>query len=519
VRGDLDGVPQEAGGVSKAERSTESETATSTPVVASGPDVPALGGPWLPWGRGYATTLLAVDAVSGMVGALLAQWLRLALTSASLRVYGTTVPYIVVAAGATLIWLALLGATGAYQRKILGVGTEEYRRVLRTAVRLLAVVVVIVFLSNAAVARSLVFGLVALMAVATVLGRYAARKWLQRQRTHGRQIRRMVVLGREEAIRQVTDHLDNAADYGFSVVGTLAVTNSRAEDEGGGLAGDDQFWLAEAVFDALERKRPDVLAVAGTEALPTGALRTLAWQVERTGVDLIVVPTITDVAGPRVTVQAIAGLPLLHVEPPRLSGGARLLKDAMDRVVSVLALVVLAPVLFAVAGLVRLTSPGPAIFRQERIGRDGKPFTMWKFRTMTVDAEHELEDLVTLNEQDGLLFKIREDPRVTGVGRWLRRFSIDELPQLLHVVRGKMSLVGPRPPLPSEVERYPDDVRRRLLVKPGITGLWQVSGRADLPWDETVRLDLYYIDNWSLSMDFVIMMKTVAAVLRGRGAY
>ena len=473
--------------------------------------------PWVPWGRGYAWTLVAVDAVSGTVGALVAQWLRLALTSASLRIYGVTVPYVVVALGATLIWIGLLAATGAYQRKILGVGTEEYRRVLRTAVRLLAVVVVLVFLTRSAVARGFVFGLVALMASFTVLGRYAARKWLQRQRTYGRQIRRMVVLGRVEAIQQVTDHLDAAEDHGFAVVGTLVVTNSRAEDEGS--PANDDVWLAEAVHDALERKRPDVLAVAGTESLPTGALRTLAWQVERTGVDLIVVPTIADVAGPRVTVQAVAGLPLLHVEPPRLSGGARVLKDAMDRVLSAVALVVLSPFLLLIAAAVRLTSRGPAIFRQERIGRDGKPFTMWKFRTMTVGAETQLEDLVVLNEHDGLLFKIREDPRVTRVGRWLRRFSIDELPQLLHVVRGRMSLVGPRPPLAAEVERYPDDVRRRLLVKPGITGLWQVSGRADLPWDETVRLDLYYVDNWSLSMDFVIMMKTVAAVLRGTGAY
>jgi exopolysaccharide biosynthesis polyprenyl glycosylphosphotransferase len=210
---------------------------------------------------------------------------------------------------------------------------------------------------------------------------------------------------------------------------------------------------------------------------------------------------------------------MLHVEHPRLHGGLRLVKEMVDRVGAFLLLGAFGPVLLGVALCVRLTSRGPILFRQVRVGRDGRHFRIYKFRSMYVDAEARLAELRQLNEQDGVLFKIRDDPRVTGVGRWLRRFSLDELPQLLNVLLGQMSLVGPRPPLPSEVAVYADDVRRRLAVKPGMTGLWQVSGRSDLPWEEAVRLDLRYVENWSLSLDLVILLRTMTAVVRSSGAY
>jgi exopolysaccharide biosynthesis polyprenyl glycosylphosphotransferase len=262
----------------------------------------------------------------------------------------------------------------------------------------------------------------------------------------------------------------------------------------------------------------DTVAVCGSASTEPGELRRLAWQLEGTGVDLVVAPQLTDIAGPRVHIRPVEGLPLLYVEEPTLSGVAWLIKNLLDRVVAAVGLLILAPVFLAVALAIRLGDKGPVFFRQMRVGREGKTFRVWKFRTMYVDAEERLAALVDQNESDGLLFKIKNDPRVTPVGRFLRASSLDELPQLINVLLGEMSLVGPRP-LPAEDGDFLGDVRRRLLVRPGMTGLWQVSGRSDLSWDDAVRLDLYYVDNWSLTFDLTILWRTIGVVLRTKGAY
>ncbi|HEY1486437.1 MAG TPA: sugar transferase, partial [Micromonosporaceae bacterium] len=223
--------------------------------------------------------------------------------------------------------------------------------------------------------------------------------------------------------------------------------------------------------------------------------------------------------GARTTVRPVDGLPMLHVEHARLSGAARAVKSAFDRFGAAVGLVLLAPMLLAIAIAVKLDSSGPVLFRQVRVGKGEREFSIVKFRTMHIEAEALKASLTHLNENDGVLFKMRDDPRVTRVGRWLRRLSLDELPQLLNVLSGEMSLVGPRPPLPEEVAAYPADMRRRLAVRPGITGLWQVSGRSDLSWDEAVRLDLRYVENWSFSLDCVILLRTLSAVCRSSGAY
>jgi exopolysaccharide biosynthesis polyprenyl glycosylphosphotransferase len=248
-------------------------------------------------------------------------------------------------------------------------------------------------------------------------------------------------------------------------------------------------------------------------------LRRLAWELERDDIDLIVSASLVDTAGERITMRPVDGLPMMHVEHPHLTGGRRLVKAVFDVSLAALLLVVLAPVFLAIALLVKLDTGGSVFFRQTRVGRGGEGFKMVKFRTMHVDAEHRLDAIRAHNESSGVLFKIREDPRVTRTGRWLRRYSLDELPQLINVLLGDMSLVGPRPPLPTEVEQYPQDMRRRLVVKPGMTGLWQVSGRSDLGWDESIRLDLQYVENWSLTIDMVILMRTAMVVMRGSGAY
>jgi exopolysaccharide biosynthesis polyprenyl glycosylphosphotransferase len=273
------------------------------------------------------------------------------------------------------------------------------------------------------------------------------------------------------------------------------------------------------VASLVAEHNADTIAICGGAAgTEPGELRRLAWQLEGTGVDLVVAPQLTDIAGPRVHIRPVEGLPLLYVEEPKISGVGWLIKNALDRLLALLGLIVLSPVFLAVAIAIRFSDKGPIFFRQARTGREGQTFRVWKFRTMYVDAEDRLAEMDDLNESDGMLFKIRDDPRVFPVGRFLRASSIDELPQLINVLMGEMSLVGPRP-LPADDGDFLGDVRRRLLVRPGITGLWQVSGRSDLSWDDAVRLDLYYVDNWSLVLDVHILWRTIGVVLRSKGAY
>jgi exopolysaccharide biosynthesis polyprenyl glycosylphosphotransferase len=249
------------------------------------------------------------------------------------------------------------------------------------------------------------------------------------------------------------------------------------------------------------------------------ALRRLAWELEKDGTDLCVAPALMDVAGPRTTVRSVAGLPLLQVDHAELAGVKRVIKSFFDMIIAAAALIVFSPVLAFISVAIVLDSPGPVLFTQTRVGKDGQLFPVLKFRTMVADAEARKAALLALNEGDGLLFKLRKDPRITTVGSWLRRWSLDELPQLLNVVLGEMSLVGPRPPLPVEAALYSDDVNRRLVVKPGMTGLWQINGRSDLSRADAVRLDLRYVENWTLALDLQILWKTCAAVAKGRGAY
>jgi exopolysaccharide biosynthesis polyprenyl glycosylphosphotransferase len=461
---------------------------------------------------------VALDLVALSVAATLAQFLRFGSVDSFLKVGGDAVAYLVVASSMVSVWLAVLALSGGYSPRVVGVGSEEFRRVFNSAVRFLALAAVVFYAARLEVARGFVGGFVVTATVLTMLGRYGARRWLHRRRGHGHFMHRVVVVGSIEAVTHLASHLQRTSYAGFTVVG--ACVPAAVEFL---LVGERRIPVfgepGENVLDALATVQANVLAIAGDSALPPGSLRALAWQLEGTGIDLIVAPAVTDVAGPRIAMRPVAGVPLLHLEEPQLSGPARLFKECFDRSAAAVALVVLAPLFLAIAVAVRLSSPGGILFRQERVGRHGERFIIHKFRTMVDRAEDDLADLLHLNEHDGVLFKLREDPRRTRVGCWLRRFSLDELPQLWHVVTGQMSLVGPRPPLPSEVERYGEDVRRRLLVKPGLTGLWQVSGRAELAWDETVRLDLYYVDNWSPALDFLILWKTISAVIHGRGAY
>ena len=417
-----------------------------------------------------------------------------------------------------VLWLVVMNLSGAHERRILGLGSEEFKRVSDGAVRSAAVVATSSFALHLTLSRGiLVIALPSAMAL-DLLGRYALRKWLHHRRSTGHFLHRVLVVGNVLAVTDLSRTLQRAPYAGMEVVGCcLDVETDTIPGQNNEIP---VLGNLESIRTVVERQNITAVAVTSSLNRDQGWLRRLAWSLERTNVDVLVSPGLTDCVGPRIHIRPVAGLPLLHVEQPELSGAHRLMKAAFDLTMSVLALTLLIPAMLVIAASVRLSTPGPALFRQVRIGLDGRPFTLYKFRTMHVDAEARLADLLHLNERDdGSLFKMRLDPRVTSVGAFLRKYSLDELPQLINVLRRDMSLVGPRPPLPREVASYEADVLRRLMVPPGLTGLWQISGRSDLDWEESVRLDLFYVENWSLVLDLMILWKTLPAVLRHSGAY
>ncbi|MGN9761853.1 exopolysaccharide biosynthesis polyprenyl glycosylphosphotransferase [Streptomyces sp. SD31] len=361
--------------------------------------------------------------------------------------------------------------------------------------------------------------------VVTVVCRKAIHRHILAVRRRARGLRRVLVVGEDGAVDSVVGQLAERTDHGYVVVGACVLGEGdllsgvpvSARLRVGAPATPDED--AAPVAEAAEALGADLVFVTTGRHMCGDRLRRLSWALHDRGRRLMVLPGIVEVARRRVRIASAAGLTLLDVSPPTRRGLPTLLKAATDRAGSLVLLMVLAPLFALLALAVRMSSPGPVIYRQVRVGRDGVPFPMWKFRTMVVDADRMKGDLAAANEHDGHMFKLRRDPRVTSAGRFLRRYSLDELPQLANVLLGHMSLVGPRPPLPEEVARYDEVEMRRLSVKPGLTGLWQVSGRSDLSWHETVSLDLRYVDNWSWTWDMTVMARTVRAVLDGRGAY
>jgi exopolysaccharide biosynthesis polyprenyl glycosylphosphotransferase len=345
--------------------------------------------------------------------------------------------------------------------------------------------------------------------------RYAIRKRLHRQRASGRCMLSVVAVGHEETVADLIKELGRDRYHGLTVVGACVADPSDCSQ----VAGVPVYGGLDDVTAAVHAFGANTVAVLACPEISGTKLRSLAWELEKTGTDLCVSPALLDVAGPRMTIRPTAGLTLLHVDHPQLSGFRIVIKDLFDRCVAAGALILLFPLLAVLAAAIWLHDRGPALFTQIRVGKDGRVFRIYKFRTMVVDAEQRRVQLLASNDTDGVLFKLRKDPRVTTVGAHLRRWSVDELPQLINVFLGHMSLVGPRPALPDEAARYAEHVRRRLVVKPGLTGLWQVNGRSDLSWEESIRLDLRYVENWSFGLDLQILWKTISVMVRGSGAY
>jgi exopolysaccharide biosynthesis polyprenyl glycosylphosphotransferase len=460
------------------------------------------------WVGAYLRRAAAVDLGCALVAGELAAGARFASRP-------QPAAYLALTYALPLLWCAAVLVAGGYDARFIGLGSDEFRRVLSAAVSLTAGLAIVSYAGKLDLAR----GYLAVALPATggldLAARYLLRKRLHRLRRRGWCTQRVIAVGHPAAVTVLVACLHRDRHHGLRVVAAcVAGPEAAAEIAGVPVAGG-----LDRVTAAVREFRADAVAVLSCPEIDGTRLRDLAWELEKTGTDLCVAPALLDVAGPRTTIRPVAGLPLLHVDHPELAGSKRMVKEIFDRALAALALVLLSPLLAVLAAAVRGGDPGPVLFRQARVGRDGQVFTIYKFRTMVTDAEQRQRLLADRNEADGVLFKLRRDPRVTRVGAILRRWSLDELPQLVNVLLGDMSLVGPRPALPGEAQRYGRHMRRRLAVRPGMTGLWQVSGRSDLSWEETERLDIRYVENWSLALDLQILWKTLAAVRRGSGAY
>jgi exopolysaccharide biosynthesis polyprenyl glycosylphosphotransferase len=460
-----------------------------------------------PWQKSYRRAAIVSDLVAMVISsALYSQW-------------GTAEYQVVLAIGVIAFVLVAyaLGLARAWDPLVLGHGSTEFTRLLRGYIGAAVVVALVSLGFELPEGRPWVFGVLPVAGVLAALGRLGLRWELHRRRRAGAAMTRVLAAGTEEAVAALVVQTRRAPHEGWTI--TAACTPTGRGDCGGPyVAGVPVVGDLDAVASRAHDGPFDAVSIAQAPGWTPKRLQQLAWNLEDTQTELVVEPGLMEIAGPRLHVDSLDGLPLLRLTRPSFTGGPRLLKGLLDRVAALALLVITAPLLIAIAIAIAIDG-GPVFFRQVRVGAGGRQFKMIKFRSMVRNADELLGQLASRNEAAGPMFKIRADPRVTRVGQFLRRYSLDELPQLFNVVAGSMSLVGPRPPLLAEVAKYAADGRRRLLVKPGITGLWQVSGRSDLSWEETLRLDLRYVENWTLALDARILLKTLRAVLKGDGAY
>lgn len=416
-----------------------------------------------------------------------------------------------------LLWMWALALSDSRSDRVIGTGYTEYIRIADASFRLFGIIAIIAFLVRIDIARG--FLLVSLPAgvLALILERWIWRRWLNAKRATGAYSARVLLVGSETSVAQIARELQRTPQAGYHVVGACEPSGRIA----GYIEGTEIPIMGNvnAIERAIQVTGADTVAITSTDDLPPSKVKQISWSLQAGRQHLVLAPSIVDIAGPRIHMRPVAGLPLIHVETPRFTQGQRFTKRMFDLIVSALCIVLLSPVIAVVAILVKVTSPGPILFSHERIGQRGRPFRMLKFRSMRQGAEKELKALL---EEQGTsetpLFKVKNDPRITPIGKFIRKYSLDELPQLFNVLGGSMSLVGPRPQIAAEVALYSDAARRRLLTRPGITGLWQVSGRSELEWEDAVRLDLYYVENWSLAGDIAILAKTAGAVVAPGGS-
>lgn len=423
------------------------------------------------------------------------------------------VSYWLFSAALIALWMWSLALSDSRSHRVIGTGTSEYVRIARASFSLFGAIAIIAFLTKTDIARGYLLMSLPIGLLTLVYTRWLWRQWLVSvRRANGGYSARVLLVGSERSVASIAEELRRAPDAGYTVIGACIPTDLV----GATVLGTDIPVLGQvdAVERALQATGADTVIVTSSGDLPPGGVKRISWALEAGKQHLVLAPSITDIAGPRIHTRPVSGLPLIHVETPRFSTGQRFSKRLTDLAGSLALIVVASPVLAAVAIAVKVSSRGPLLYKQERIGLNGEPFKMLKFRSMRVGADAELKALLEAQgTSEQPLFKVKDDPRITAVGKFIRKYSLDELPQFFNVLGGSMSLVGPRPQIAAEVALYTDAAHRRLLARPGITGLWQVSGRSTMSWDETIRLDLYYVENWSMIGDVVILFKTFKAVL------
>lgn len=413
-------------------------------------------------------------------------------------------------------WIATIALTGGYKGDLFGAGTDEYRRVFNASVIAAGLSGVGCYLAKYDLSRGFFLLAFGLGIPSLLLGRLLLRRAVQEARKHGSLRQRVLIAGSRSHVDEIAAVLRRESWLGYQVIGALTPEYDVSEETSSGVP---VIGNTADVSDLVKATNADVIFFAGGSVGASSQLRRTLWELERHHVQVVVAPSVTDISSERIAIRPVGGLPLIHIDPPTWSDASRWGKRVFDLLGSSLLIIAFAPLLVFAALQIKFHDRGPVFFRQTRIGKDREEFGCFKFRTMVVDAESMVTALREQQGQSALLFKMKDDPRITRPGKWLRRLSVDELPQLFNVWLGDMSLVGPRPQVAAEVAMYDDSMSRRLHVRPGMTGLWQVSGRNDLTADEAIRLDLYYVDNWSMLQDISILSRTLGAVLASRGAY
>jgi exopolysaccharide biosynthesis polyprenyl glycosylphosphotransferase len=424
----------------------------------------------------------------------------------------TDLSYWAFSAALIALWMGSLSWSDSRSDRVIGSGNAEYLRVANASWRIFGAIAIVAFLTKTDVARGFLLLSLPLGILVLLFERWLWRQWLVTMRERGRYSARVILVGSASSVAQIARELQRNASAGYNVVGACTPSGKVGDT----VPGTDipLMGSVDAVEQAMHSTDADTVAVTSTDELPPDKVKEISWGLEAGRQHLVLAPSIVDIAGPRLHTRPVAGLPLIHVETPRFSLGQKFVKRTFDIVVAAGFILLLSPVFLAVTIAVAGTSNGPLLFKQERIGQHGQAFYMLKFRSMRVGADKELKALLEAQGTSAKpLFKIKNDPRITPVGRFIRKYSLDELPQLFNVLGGSMSIVGPRPQIAAEVALYTSAARRRLLARPGLTGLWQVSGRSSLGWADAVRLDLYYVENWSLAGDLAILARTVKAVL------
>ncbi|MGZ2223534.1 sugar transferase [Glutamicibacter nicotianae] len=474
------------------------------------------------WFAGLPRIVGIVDAVA-IVAAMLAAQLGRFGTQLDAELVGSSIDpnYWVISIVIGVAWWISIGSAGSRDIRVVGTGVTEYKSVTVSTFYLFGGVAIVSYALHVSTARGYVGIALPTGILFLVLSRWILSRWVRRNRTRGRLRRNVLLLGSPSAVEHLHDRLESTPEAGYRPSVAILPGFSMTSPNGRELPVPvvSVATEVEEIIRSIDEHDVDVVAISAGSNIKPRKIRELGWELHARSISMILAPALTDIAGPRIHTQPIAGLPLIHVSTPKLVGIQTAMKRTFDLIGATFALSVLSPLFLITAIAIKSDSSGPVFYRQERVGIRGNVFHMFKFRSMVTNADELLSELTPDSTGNGVLFKMKTDPRVTKVGRFIRRYSIDELPQLWNVIRGEMSMVGPRPPLKSEVDQYERYVERRLLVMPGITGLWQVSGRSDLEWEESVRLDLYYVENWSLTQDLTILARTIKAVFTSSGAY